>query len=66
MKFGNNEISIIANLGGFLTGILLFPVIQKPVVAIDGVFCEYKYWFPICCVLLVIFLVSGLINIFVF
>jgi hypothetical protein len=63
-QIGNSKINIYAHLGGFLTGILLLPVIQKPVNENDGAFCLYKYWFFISLVLLLIFFVSGIVDIY--
>lgn len=64
MQFGNEKINIYAHLGGFFTGLVLLPILQKPVQEADGALCVYKYWLYVCAVLLLIFFASALIDIF--
>lgn len=64
LQFGSDKINIYAHLGGFFTGIMLLPILQKPVQDTDGAFCLYKYWLYVCSVLLLIFLISSFVVIF--
>ena len=64
MQIGNDKVNIYAHIGGFFTGIFLLPVIQKPVNETDGALCVYKYWFFVCLALLLIFLISGIVDIY--